>query len=115
MRNLGLCLLILILFIGSAADCRTKKSDVPVQSTQGLEAESSKVIENSKPSKAEQNEQKQKQNRSKEYIKLKKQIKKHDIKRTEKQKELEYLEQRLELKKMKLELLNSGSEKGENQ
>lgn len=115
MQNFGLCLLILILFIGLDADCRTKKSDIPVQSTRGLEDTNVQAIENSKPSKAEINEQKEKKNRSNEYVKLKKKILKHDIKRLHKEKELEYLEYRLDLKKQKLESLGSDSVKGEEE
>ncbi len=115
MQNFGLCLLVLILFSGLCAECRTKKTEVPVQSTQGLESTTEQNLKTSEPSKAEKNEQKEKQNRSNEYIKLKKKMLRHDIRRLHKEKELEYLEYRLELKKQKLESLGSDIEKGEEE
>ena len=90
-------------------DCRAKDSE-PVLSTQGIELDNN--IEKSKPSPKQKNEQKQIKNRSKKYIKYKKNLNKQDFKRTKKQKELEYLEKRLEAKKNKLKTLTSNQEKG---
>ncbi len=115
MQNFGLYLLVLVLFSGLSADCRTKKSEVPVQSTQGLESTTEQNLKTSEPSKEDKNEQKERQNRSNEYIKLKKKMLRHDIRRLHKEKELEYLEFRLELKKQKLESLGSEEEKGEDE
>ena len=115
MQNFGLCLFVLILFTGLCADCATKKSEVIVHSTQGLEDSNEQVLELSKPSKADKNEQKESKNRSNEYIKLKKKRIKQDSKRLHKEKELEYLEYRLELKKQKLESLGSDYVKGEEE
>ena len=61
MQKLGLYLLVLILFTGLCVECRTKKSDISVQSTQGLESSNEQALENSKPSKADKNEQKERQ------------------------------------------------------
>ena len=58
-------------------------------------------------------EQKLKKKRSKVYLKKKKQIKKQEYKKRIKQQELEYLEKRLENKKLKLESLTSDQVKGE--
>ena len=90
------------------------KNTEPVQSTQGIEIAPN--IEKSKPTKIQKNEQKYTKNRSKKYIEAKQKIQKQDYKRTLKQKELEYLEKRLEVKKQKLELLNpDNSTKGEKE
>ena len=46
---------------------------------------------------------------------MKKKILRQDIKRLQKEKEIEYLEYRLDLKKQKLESLGSALEKGEEE
>lgn len=105
------CLFVLVLIQYPIVAVQAKSNDEPVQSTQGIDIDSS--VENSKPSVEQKNEQKQSKNRLNKYLKAKKKIQKKDSKRRIKQKELEFLERRLELKKQKLEILNSGEEKGE--
>lgn len=112
MRNLVFCLFLTVLFVMSPA---YSAEDTPVQSTQGVENFDAKAVENSKMSPADKNEQKRKINRSNEYIKLKKKINKHEVKQLHKEKELEYLEYRLELKRQKLESLGSDVVKGETE
>ncbi len=104
-------LLIFMCFLGLCPGFA--KDDEPVVSTQGIEIDES--IAKSKPSTEQKNEQKQIKNRSKKYMKVKHKTIKQDQKRTIKQKELEYLENRLEVKKQKLELLNPTTEKGEKE
>lgn len=64
---------------------------------------------------AEQHEQNHIKIRYKKYKKNKKDIKKQDFIRTKKQKELEYLEKRLETKKKRLENLTVDQAKGEKE
>ncbi|MBD5402062.1 hypothetical protein HDR58_04605 [bacterium] len=82
-----------------------------IYSTQGIEIETS--AEKSKIITEEKNEQKQDKNRSKIYILNKKKIEIEEFRKNKKQKELEYLEKRLELKKNKLENRFPVQEKGE--
>lgn len=105
-----LCLLVLLGINFNTPVCNAKDSE-PVLSTQGLELDDN--IAKSKLTTEQKTEQKQIKNRSKKYIKYKKNLKKQDFKRTKKQKELEYLEKRLEAKKNKLKTLTSNQEKGE--
>ena len=114
MQKFGLCLVVLILFLGLLAEAATDKSQIPVYSTQGLEKTNVQELERSAPSKEEINEQKERRNRSNYEIKLKKKLLRHDTQRLHKEKEIEYLEYRLELKKQKLEALGSDKVKGEN-
>ena len=115
MQKFGLCLLVVILMSGTGAQCRTKSADVPVKSTAGLKQITSQNLKASAPTKKEKNEQKERQNRSNKYIKLRKKISKHDKTRLHKEKELEYLEYRLELKKEKLKMLGVEAPKGEKE
>ncbi|MCM1338539.1 MAG: hypothetical protein NC191_02580 [Muribaculaceae bacterium] len=113
MRKFGLCLSVLILISGTIGYCRSG-ADVSVQSTVGVGDSTERALDATKPTKAERNEQKERENRSNKYIKLRKKISKHDKTRLHKEKELEYLEYRLELKKQKLEMLGVDLPKGEN-
>jgi uncharacterized membrane protein YgaE (UPF0421/DUF939 family) len=83
----------------------------PAVSTEGIE-NLDEGIANSKPDTEYKNEQKQQRNRSKKYMKYKNEIKKQNIKRDKAQKELEYLEKRLENKQQRVDSL-SDEEKGE--
>jgi hypothetical protein len=83
----------------------------PAVSTEGIE-NLDEGIATSKPDSENINEQKQQQNRSNKYMKYKKEIKKQNIKRDKAQKELEYLEQRLENKQQRVKTLTD-EEKGE--
>lgn len=82
-----------------------------IQSTEGIELEQN--IDKFRPSFHEKNEQIRSRRRYNKYIKTKEKIKKEDYKRTIKEKELEYLERRLEEKKNKLEKLFPENLKGE--
>lgn len=106
---LGIIFLILICPVSFAKE----KAKVPVQSTQGIDLSSK--IEKLKPSHKDKNEQKHQKNRSKIYILNKKKLKIEERKRNTKQKEIEYLEQRLELKKNRMETLFPSVEKGESE
>ncbi len=90
-----------------------RSSVEPVQSTQGVE-NIEQNLDKSKPPAEQKNEQKNSKNRLNKYLKTKKKIKKQDFKRSVKQKELEFLEKRLDQKKKKLETLTSEVEKGES-
>jgi hypothetical protein len=83
----------------------------PAVSTEGIE-NLDEGIATSKPDTENKNEQKQQQNRSKKYMKYKNEINKQNIKRDKAQKELEYLEKRLENKQQRVDFL-SDEEKGE--
>ena len=87
------------------------KNEEPIQSTQGLNIEQN--LDKTNEPQDIKNEQKLKKKRSKVYLKKKKQIKKQEYKKRIKQQELEYLEKRLENKKLKLESLTSDQVKGE--
>ena len=111
MKNLVLCLLVLVFFgICSASE---SKDIEPIKSTQGIELQGE--VEKSKEPQDIKNEQKQKRNRSKIYLKKKKKIRKQEYKRKLKQRELEHLEKRLETKQLKLDTLTTNPEKGEQE
>lgn len=114
MQKYGLCLLTLVMltFYGVSY---AKKVPGPAYSTQGYGVVDGQTFENSQPSKLEKNEQKQEQLRSKKCIKLRKKIDRYDSKRLKTQKEIEYLQGRLELSKKKLESVNPSSKKGEKE
>jgi len=82
-----------------------------VQSTQEIEIEQN--IDKFRPSFQEKNEQIRSRRRYNKYLKTKEKIKKLDFKRSIKEKELEYLEYRLEEKKNKLEKTFPDKVKGE--
>lgn len=110
MFRIVFCIVMLFLICASSVTCA--KEDEPAVSTQGISIDSN-AVEKSKPSKQDKNEQKLRKNRSSKYIKHKKELQKQDYKRNLKQKELEYLEKRLEKKKSKLNSLTADQEKGE--
>jgi len=93
--------------------CPVLAKNEPVQSTQGIELEQD--IAKSKPDTVQKNEQKQQANRSKKYLKVQKQTAKETLKKKQKQRKLEYLQNRLEVKKQKLEQLDSTTLKGEKE
>ena len=108
MKSIILILLVSLL----AVPVMAKNSEFEqVISTQGVNIDES--IVKSKPSAEEKNEQREFQSRSKKYIRYQKDLKRQNLKKTAKEKELEYLEQRLEHKKNKMETLFQNSEKGE--
>ncbi|MGN0030989.1 MAG: hypothetical protein ACI37Q_03445 [Candidatus Gastranaerophilaceae bacterium] len=112
MQKLFICLIFMCIMFGVAAFA--KDTQDPAISTQGIDIDQN--VTKSKPTSEQKNEQKQSKNRSKKYLELKRKTQKQDYKRTIKQKELEYMEKRLEVKKNKLELLNSNStSKGEKE
>lgn len=110
-----MCLLSLFIILSFSGITVAKKAPEPVYSTQGYDNIDEHIFKNSQPSKVEKNEQNQKIHRSKEYIKLRKKINKYDSKRAKSQKEIEYLQGRLELSKKKLEAVNPTSMKGEKE
>lgn len=112
MFRIVFCIIMSVLFGTSIVACA--KENEPALSTQGVEIDGSSV-EKSKPSISDKNEQRLRKNRSNRYIKYKKQLLKQNYKRSLKQKELEYLEKRLEVKRNKLEILITGQEKGEKE
>lgn len=114
MQKYGLCLFVVIMFAMSGITF-AKKVEEPAYSTQGWGSVDSQTFDNSQPSKLEKNEQKQEQIRSKKYRNLKKKINKYDSKRIKTQKEIEYLQGRLELSKQKLEAVDPSSKKGEKE
>lgn len=111
MRRLSL-ILIFVSFFGCLS-VSAKFSSEPVYSTQGIEIDS--AVANSKPSIEDKNEQKEIRNRSRKYIKYQKTLDKQKAKKTAKEKELEYLQNRLEQKKNKLETMFSDKVKGEQE
>lgn len=109
MKILVAFLVVLILTTGAYA----KDSDIEVQSTQGVEINSD--IVKSKPTRENINEQKDIKNRSKHYRNKKRQLDRQNIKRIQTQKQINYLEQRLEKKKEKIEKLHPNTVKGEQE
>ncbi len=103
------CIVLLVFSIGLTS---VAKDDEPVYSTQGIEIDGD-AVQKSKPTSESKNEQKRKENRSKKYIKYKKELTKQEVVRAKNQKELEYLEKRLEGKQNKLNSLTSDHMKGE--
>lgn len=87
-------------------------SQEPVQSTQGVE-DIENNLDKMKVNSEQINEQKLLKNRSKKYIKNNKEIKKQDKIRAKKQRELDYIQKRLDAKKVKLESLSPDQVKGE--
>lgn len=104
--------LIFVSFL-SCLSVSAKHSTEPVYSTQGVEIDAS--VAASKPSVDDKNEQKEIRNRSRKYIKYQKTLDKQNAKKTAKEKELEYLQNRLEQKKNKLETMFSDNVKGEQE
>lgn len=98
-----ICLMILISGISVfAADLNVDE----VQSTQGIEINKD-IIKTVKPSVKERKEHNKRKKTADTYIKNKKKINKMNSVRNIKQKELEFLQSRLEIKKKKLEDLTS--------
>lgn len=103
----------LIVFCLNVSPIFAKHSKEEVKSTQGVEVDNS-ILKTVKPSPKQRKEQKEKQKTSSNYLKKKKQIIKQDAILKKKQKELEFLQDRLEVKKSRLDGLSlQGSEKGE--
>lgn len=90
-----------------------KKQQEEVKSTQGVEIDNS-ITKALKTSDTQKKEQKNKQKTSADYIKTKKQVKRLDSIKENKQREIEYLQNRIEVKKQRLEKLSpTTNEKGE--
>lgn len=104
--------LIFVSFL-SCLSVSAKSSTEPVYSTEGVEIDAS--VAASKPSIEDKNEQKEIRNRSRKYIKYQKTLDKQNAKKTAKEKELVYLQNRLEQKKNKLETMFSDNVKGEQE
>lgn len=111
---LKVVIVFLIIFSLSVPSVVAKQKEV-VQSTQGVEVDNS-VLKAVKPSAKQRKEQKVKQKKSSDFIKRKKQIMKQDAILDKKQKELEFLQNRLEIKKEKLDDMSlTRGEKGEKE
>lgn len=103
-------LLLIFLPVSTAFAFRAKEQ---VNSTQGVDIDST-ITKTIGPSKEQKKEQRKKRRTSAEYLKKKKKIGKIDAKLQNKQRELEFLQNRLEIKKKKLEdLVPADNEKGE--
>lgn len=103
MHWLFICLMILISGVSVfAADSSVDE----VQSTQGIEINKD-IVKTVKPSAKERKEYNKRKKTADTYIKNKKKINKMNSVRNIKQKELEFLQNRLEVKKMMLEDLTS--------
>lgn len=89
------------------------KTKEPVQSTQGIELNND-IVKSAKISFKGRQKYNKKRKTSMDYIKAKKQIKRVDALKEKKQKDLEFLQDKLDKKKEKLEVLTSEELKGEN-
>lgn len=89
------------------------KAKTPVQSTQGVELNND-IAKSAKTTFKERQKYNKKKKTSQDYIKAKKQIQRVDSLKDKKQKDLEFLQNRLDKKKEKLEVLTSEELKGEN-
>ncbi len=107
--KLCLCLCILLLGVSDVVLAARKE---PVKSTQGIEI-SQDVEKTLKTPSKHRKEQRRKKRNSDYYIKNKKQLDKLDMNKKMKQKELEFLQNRLEIKKQKLEDFTSSDRKGD--
>ena len=103
---------IMLVCIGSAIQFVQAKDTAPV-STQGLTFQEG--VENSlKPTSSEMQEYRQKNKMKKKYFKNISDIKKKKYKKSIQERDLEFYNERLEIKKKELEEVNSnGSKKGE--
>ena len=110
---LGIVILIMGFLIVTGVHTAAK-DNTPAVSTQGVENLDQTVVD-SKPAPEEKYDLKAKIKATKKYFKDKKAINKQDKLRTNKIKEIEYLNKRLEEKKKQLESLNPTEEKGENE
>ncbi|MBE7712123.1 MAG: hypothetical protein E7Z87_00080 [Cyanobacteria bacterium SIG26] len=115
MQKNGLCLFLTIMLLSFTGVTIAKKAPESAVSTQGYETLSEQDFVNSQPSKVDKNEQKEAKNRLKKQMKLNKKIKKYELQKSKAQKEIKYLEKRLEIQKMKLEVLAPNSMKGEKE
>lgn len=107
--KLCLCLCILLLGVSDVVLAARKE---PVKSTQGIEI-SQDVEKTLKTPAKQRKEQRRKKRNSDYYIKNKKQLDKLDMNKKMKQKELEFWQNRLEIKKQKLEDFTSSDRKGD--
>lgn len=87
--------------------CVDSKTVEPVVSTQGLNEMPQEVAKSAKTTFKENQKYNKKRKTSKDYIKAKKQIRKMDELKTKKQRELEFLQNKMDKKKEKLEVLTS--------
>lgn len=103
----------LILFVGTSNVSLGAKNE-PAKSTTGVEVPQD-IDKTLKPTAKERKERRQKKKDSDYYIKKKKQISKLSLNKKMKQKELDFLKKRLEIKKQKLnDLTSEKKEKGES-
>lgn len=79
------------------------KTKTPVQSTQGIELNND-ITKNAKTTFKDRQKYNKKKKTSKDYIKAKKQIQRVDSLKDKKQKDLEFLQNKLDKKKEKLEV-----------
>ena len=100
-----------LVFLGMTFNGFAKETEVP-ESTQGIEL--SGEIE-TKATPEQKNDWKQKRKENKQYFKTKNALKKADYKKLQQEKELKYLEKRLELKQKRLESLNPNQEQPKNE
>lgn len=111
MRFVKVLLSLCILLLG-VSDFVLAAHKEPVKSTQGLDISQDVEKTINTPSK-HRKEQRRKKRNSDYYIKNKKQLDKLDMNKKMKQKELEFLQNRLEIKKQKLEDFTSSDRKGD--
>ena len=103
------CILMLVVF-GLTSEMALAKQDQEIQSTQGYEFTQQEQTQLNKKTK---NEQKSFSNRYNKVIRKKHELQRNETLKTKKEKELKYLESRLNTQKVKLESLSSKEEKGE--
>lgn len=104
---------IIILFLGTIAACSIAKEQ-EVTSTEGLVLEEG-VSKNVKTTKQEKSEQRKELKNKRKYEKNITLLKKYKEKKRIKERDLDFIQQRIEIKKQRLEELTSpNSKKGEN-
>src|SRR5574344_9360 len=107
---LRVILCIIMIMYGTCVYAEDTKSE-DIKSTQGLEI--NKDVINSGKSQIDMSAYKSSRKATKKYLKRKKQIRKLDAKKDTKQRELEFLQKKLDVKKNKVEALSSDKKKGE--
>lgn len=115
MKKVLVYIIVFALFYGiTACVAKAKTQEQLVQSTQGVEVntETSKKITKSKNNK---NPAKTKRKNRNKYIKTLKKVEKANNKKRIRNRNLDFLNEQLEIKKNKLEKLNSNVKKGENE
>ncbi len=111
MRFVKVLLSLCILLLG-VSDFVLAARKEPVKSTQGIEI--SQDVEKTLKTPAKQRKEQRRKKRNSDYnIKNKKQLGKLDMNKKMKQKELEFWQNRLEIKKQKLEDFTSSDRKGD--